>query len=56
MAKANHKSRPVVTERFVTVQESARHHSLSMGSACYQSAPETEHDVLPVDQIGWSMA
>ncbi|HHT8996036.1 TPA: SymE family type I addiction module toxin [Burkholderia cenocepacia] len=29
MANANHKSRPVVTERFVTVQESARHHSLS---------------------------
>ncbi|UEP48207.1 type I toxin-antitoxin system SymE family toxin [Burkholderia ambifaria] len=29
MANANHKPRPVVTERFVTVQESARHHSLS---------------------------
>ncbi|ONU23786.1 hypothetical protein A8E50_01450 [Burkholderia cenocepacia] len=29
MANANHKSRPVVTEPFVTVQESARHHSLS---------------------------
>ncbi|WP_340696523.1 SymE family type I addiction module toxin [Burkholderia cenocepacia] len=29
MANANHKSRPPVTERFVTVQESARHHSLS---------------------------
>ncbi|CAG9245458.1 hypothetical protein BDI4_1810010 [Burkholderia diffusa] len=25
MANADHKSRPVVTERFVTVQESARH-------------------------------
>ncbi|ACB62515.1 protein of unknown function DUF1813 HSP20-like protein [Burkholderia ambifaria MC40-6] len=25
MANANHKTRPVVTERFVTVQESARH-------------------------------
>ncbi|WP_419685636.1 SymE family type I addiction module toxin [Burkholderia theae] len=29
MANANHKSRPVVTERFVKVQESARYHSLS---------------------------
>ncbi|MBN3742454.1 MULTISPECIES: SymE family type I addiction module toxin [Burkholderia] len=29
MANANHKSRPAVTERFATVQESARHHSLS---------------------------
>ncbi len=29
MANANHKSRPVVTERFVKIQESARHHSLS---------------------------
>lgn len=29
MANANHKSRAPVTERFVTVQESARHHSLS---------------------------
>ncbi|WP_081065859.1 SymE family type I addiction module toxin [Burkholderia diffusa] len=29
MANTNHKSRAPVTERFVTVQESARHHSLS---------------------------
>ncbi|WP_322084703.1 hypothetical protein, partial [Burkholderia sp. BCC1972] len=29
MANINHKSRTPVTERFVTVQESARHHSLS---------------------------
>ncbi|WP_081078022.1 SymE family type I addiction module toxin [Burkholderia pseudomultivorans] len=29
MANANHKSRAPVTERFVTVQKSARHHSLS---------------------------
>ncbi|HFT8011448.1 TPA: SymE family type I addiction module toxin [Burkholderia cenocepacia] len=29
MAKANHKSRTPITERSVTVQESARHHSLS---------------------------
>ncbi|WP_321810979.1 SymE family type I addiction module toxin [Burkholderia sp. BCC1985] len=29
MANANHKSRPAVTERFVKIQESARHHSLS---------------------------
>ncbi|MGU7841447.1 SymE family type I addiction module toxin [Burkholderia sp. AW33-5] len=29
MANANHKSRPVVTERFVKIQESACHHSLS---------------------------
>ncbi|MEK2600048.1 SymE family type I addiction module toxin [Burkholderia arboris] len=29
MANANHKSRPVVTERFVKIQESARHHTLS---------------------------
>ncbi|UEP21405.1 type I toxin-antitoxin system SymE family toxin [Burkholderia ambifaria] len=28
-ANANRKSRPVATKRFVTVQESARHHSLS---------------------------
>ncbi|MBJ9594771.1 SymE family type I addiction module toxin [Burkholderia seminalis] len=29
MANANHKSRPVITERFVKIQESARHHSLT---------------------------
>ncbi|KVL40251.1 hypothetical protein WS97_05390 [Burkholderia territorii] len=29
MANANHKPRPVVTERFVKIQKSARHHSLS---------------------------